>query len=490
MPRYRANLTLYVVGVVLASLFLHVHANIGAASASFTVVVLPDTQNYVAHWASTYQSQLFIEQTRWIAANVAAERIAFVAHEGDLVESGGTYPVEWQRADAAMDVLDGVVPYAAVLGNHDFDQVSNRGGGATSYLSNFGPARYQGYSWYGGSSSNGLNQYQLFQAGGWTFLHLALELEAPDSAIAWAQRILDQHPTLPAIVTTHSYQRDDIGRTPSAQYGGNAGEQIWQKLITRNPRIFIVLNGHFNETDGERHQVSLDDAGLEVFEMMADYQDYPNGGSGYLRLLRFDPANQQIQVRSFSPTLDQYMTDADSEFTFSIDFDQRFAVAAMRPTFTPTPTAAHLIRLPGRVEAENYRLGGSGWGYLDTTAGNSGGVYRNDDVDVERCSDGSPCYDVGYIATGEWLAYNTNVTASGSYVFRSQVSSIYSGKRFHIEVDGVNVTGALTVPNTGSWNTWATVTSPAVALAAGPHTITFVAESSWFNLNYVTVSGQ
>jgi hypothetical protein len=140
--------------------------------------------------------------------------------------------------------------------------------------------------------------------------------------------VLDAHPNIPTIVTTHAYQRDDIGRAPSPDFGGNAGEQIWKKLIRSNPQIFMVLNGHFHEGDGERHQISLNDAGQEVYEIMADYQRYPNGGEGYLRLLQFDPSANQIRVQTYSPKLDQFVVDEDSEFTLSVDFDSRFGPSA------------------------------------------------------------------------------------------------------------------------------------------------------------------
>ena len=48
----------------------------------WTIAVLPDTQG------SYYYSPPFFEsETRWIAANYQAERIAFVLHEGDIVDT-------------------------------------------------------------------------------------------------------------------------------------------------------------------------------------------------------------------------------------------------------------------------------------------------------------------------------------------------------------------------------------------------------------------
>ena len=59
--------------------------------------------------------------------------------------------------------------------------------------------------------------------------------------------------------------------------------------------------------------------------------------------------------------------------------------------------------VPGTIEAEDYDTGGEGVAYHDTTAGNSGGAYRYEDVDIENCSDTGGGYNVGWTAMGEWL---------------------------------------------------------------------------------------
>ena len=77
--------------------------------------------------------------------------------------------------------------------------------------------------------------------------------------------------------------------------------------------------------------------------------------------------------------------------------------------------------VPCRVEAEDYDTGGEGVAYHDTTAGNSGGAYRTDDVDV----DPSTVRHVGYVATGEWIEYTVNVTTAGTYPTSFRVGSWY-----------------------------------------------------------------
>ncbi len=54
-----------------------------ASPLPFTIVALPDTQNY-----SQSYPQIFTSQTQWILSNQASQNIAFVAHEGDITNNG------------------------------------------------------------------------------------------------------------------------------------------------------------------------------------------------------------------------------------------------------------------------------------------------------------------------------------------------------------------------------------------------------------------
>ena len=111
-----------------------------SATEDFTLVALPDTQNYSATYPST-----FTAQTQWIVDQQGSDNIVFVSHLGDITDGGDATPLEWDTADTAMSLLDGHVPYAFAPGNHD-----KVGGTAVQYNAHFGVSRYSGLSWYGG----------------------------------------------------------------------------------------------------------------------------------------------------------------------------------------------------------------------------------------------------------------------------------------------------------------------------------------------------
>ncbi len=278
----------------------------------FTIAVLPDTQ----HYSRKYPDR-FYAQTAWIHEHARTENIVFATQLGDIVNDGAKDMKQWQVAANAMSLLDGVVPWGVAIGNHDFDKPSDRSDGASTFIKHFGPDRFKNAPWYVGAAPSQLSSCQLFSGAGRSFIFLHLQLDAPKKDLAWAEEMLRRYPDRPAIVSTHSYLkgRDGIARNPEPVLKhGNSGEDLWNKLIRKNPQIFMVLCGHQGRTVHYR-QISTNDAGKPVLELLADYQRQPLGGDATLRLLRFEPTRQRIHVRTYSPFRNAYDPDDDSDFT-------------------------------------------------------------------------------------------------------------------------------------------------------------------------------
>ena len=148
--------------------------------------------------------------------------------------------------------------------------------------------------------------------------------------------------------------------------------------------------------------------------------------------------------------------------------------------------------VPGTVQLEAYDAGGEGVAYHDTTSGNSGGAYRQNNVDIEVTTDTGAGYDLKSVKATEWLRYTVNVAAAGTYTFDVRVGSLGAGGTFHIEVNGVDKTGPFVIPNTGGWQTWATVSKAGVSLSAGPQVLRIVmdangASGSIGNMNWLKI---
>ncbi len=159
-------------------------------------------------------------------------------------------------------------------------------------------------------------------------------------------------------------------------------------------------------------------------------------------------------------------------------------------SYTGTPYTGTPVALPKAFAAANFDKGGAGVAYRDLTSGNSGGRYRtSEDVDIVTSSDSSANgYAVNYIQSGEWLNYTVNVPADGKYDLAIRASSNQSTPAaFHIEVDGVNVTGPISVPKTSTWGTFQWVGKQGVNLTQGRRVLKVVADTQYFNMAAVSV---
>ena len=296
---------------------------------SWTLAILPDTQNY-----SRQYPDLFKDQTRWIAANKTRYNIQYVLHVGDLVDSDVSN--QWDAANAALTLLDGVVPYALVPGNHDYGAVWP----ARTTLINayFPPSRFLAWPTFGGVKDAGKieNSYHLFSAGGADWLLLALEWAPRNATVAWANLIADRYPERRIILLTHAYLYADSTRydwaakgtnqlnNPHAyavEYdpdGANDGEELWQKLVKNHPNSTFVFNGHVVQ-GGTSRLASSNDAGHVVHQILANYQAEALGGGAMIRLLEFRPNGKKVQVKTYSPYSGTYKTDPQNQFTLTLD---------------------------------------------------------------------------------------------------------------------------------------------------------------------------
>jgi len=192
----------------------------------------------------------------------------------------------------------------------------------------------------------------------------------------------------------------------------------------------------------------------------------------------------EVRLLSSSNTNKGYILTLSSSGAYCGDYD-----CDASETCTSCPRdCGGCPTIPGRIEAEDYMLGGEGTAYHDTTSGNNGGEYRVDDVDIEATTDVGAGYDVGWTVAGEWLEYDTSVSSGGQYDISARVASGTAGtKTLHIEVDGTDVTGPVSFTDSSGWQSWQDLLVEDISLDAGSHDLRIVMDTSGFNLNYVDI---
>lgn len=244
---------------------------------SFTIAVIPDTQNYLDYTHQTEEGfpfdarEIFYDQMAWIARHSQTEGgdIAFAIAVGDvwqhavrkmdeaharmglkavanslldthLAPDPRTVTVEMPIAREGYAMIAGKLPFAVVPGNHDYDanwsdshfppapDYRNPGdnkypfgqlhyGGLENFNTVFGKntAFFKGKPWYVASYNGGADSASVFTAGGYRFLHIGLEMAPADDVLRWAEAQVKGHPGLPTIVSIHDHLNPDAERKPN-----------------------------------------------------------------------------------------------------------------------------------------------------------------------------------------------------------------------------------------------------------------------------------
>jgi hypothetical protein len=149
-------------------------------------------------------------------------------------------------------------------------------------------------------------------------------------------------------------------------------------------------------------------------------------------------------------------------------------------TFTKPFKGPHILssEAPCTLPMVNFDLGGEGYAFHDADTGNSGDLpYRADNGDktggAVDITDGTDPV-IGWTADGEWLQYTVEVRTGGQYRLEIEQATPNSNGSFRIEVDGVDRTGTVLVPNTGGWGNYGWDTVPTLLnLSEGTHKIKY-----------------
>ena len=323
-----------------------------------SIAVVPDTQFYSRYGEG--QNDMYTKnfpdlpnpydsQMQWIIDHQKDYHLAITQHLGDVVDQV-TVDGQWDLASKSQKKLeDAGVPYAIIPGNHDCHDCVPQWQGKpsdlfSSYQRNFPVSRQAKSSTFQEASPSGLSNFHEFTVAGVKMGSVNLPWHADDAEIAWAGKILDANPKLPTVITSHQIINVDSAGNPLAT---DFGDKLWDKIIRNHPQIFLTINGHHH---GSTNRVLKNDAGLDVFEQLVDFQGAYQGGNGKMSMFEFDFTHNQLSLTSFSPWVVQkpqkQVTPFDhaidksvgATYTVPIDFKKRFE--AFGAEFTPEGSVA------------------------------------------------------------------------------------------------------------------------------------------------------
>jgi hypothetical protein len=302
---------------------------------------------------------------------------------GDLVTNAKTRQ-EWLWADSIFDMLDTAkVPYAIATGNHDYDSLGIRR--LDSMAIYFPKTRLSNNFWWNGkfcdSSKICESGVNTFTAYGNAYGVMTIEAFPRDTITAWAKEYLDTSSNYYNILSTHSYL-DSNNTITSADVtvltGEDMGDSIWKKLRTTDIN-FIVSGDIGGKLNSSGFRVNYTKQKTYCNQFNNDYQleGTSNGGLGYLRIYKFKPIANRIEVRTYSPYLNLYSkTDYRDNFaTYMFTPDSIGKLPNKYIKHALLPTAAKLGYNPDSTTG-NFTV--------DNTAGNKYLIYRGprNDTDI------------------------------------------------------------------------------------------------------------
>ncbi|GAL84854.1 carbohydrate-binding family 6 protein [Sporocytophaga myxococcoides] len=298
--------------------------------------------------------------------------------------------------------------------------------------------------------------------------------------------------------------------------------QTWERYVTSGSKN-LLKEGNINDPDGS-FQVSLDaqsmtsfvgkaPAGFPIVSITAPANNsiFTSPATINITANASDPDGSISKVEFYNGAA-KLGEDASSPYTYSwtnvsagsysitaVATDNSgnkttSAAVAVKVNIPQSPFNGKPHNIPGTIQLEEFDLGGNGYAYFDDTPGSQvtpAVNYRsNEDVEIELCSDEGGGYNIAYIMQNEWLEYTVNVKSSGAYSLDVRAAADGDGKIFHIEVDGIDITGPINIPNTQGWQTWQTVTLRNINLTGGQHKLRLVFDSNYMNLNYLVFNDE
>lgn len=252
---------------------------------------------------------------QWIVDNKESKNIQFVAGLGDITDKNADF--EWDSAIAAIQKMDGVVPYSLIRGNHDDPYLFTTQVSYDSYITQL-DGMYNGVV---------LNTYKAVTIGTLKYLFLNLDHGPSNEVLEWACQVLEAHPDHNVIITTHGYINEEglllhIGNeptlSPSVTSGVNDATAIWNRLVKKYANIVMVVCGHMGDApEGVSFEVEGDN-GNKIQHVLINSQhlDRYYEKSGIVSLFHFSADGTQVQVENYATLVGQHY---GSGFTFTLN---------------------------------------------------------------------------------------------------------------------------------------------------------------------------
>ncbi len=314
---------------------------------AFSIAIIPDTQYYISGYRNG-KYEMFTAQVQWILDHASEQNIQYVVHLGDATDLGDSIPSGWAMAAEAMYPLEVPrkgfphgIPYGVAVGNHDQFAPGHIYGkpfacttiGYNTYfgINHFSPKSYENGGYYGGHyGSDNDCHFDLFDVKeqGYIVVYIEYdnnkEYEDKDGLMTkWASEVLAEYSDRKAIIVSHSILTPGPNPSYNEPFAAFSpqGQRIYD-VVKHHKNVFLMLCGHEGgHGEGYREDVF---EGNTIRSYLSNYQMRPfkstrstgNGGRGLMRLMKFVPEKNYVEISTFTPYTDpiEFEEDGDSKF--------------------------------------------------------------------------------------------------------------------------------------------------------------------------------
>jgi len=274
----------------------------------WSLLVIPDTQHYVDKKKQfnaplSYMADAF----DWIVFVADDLNIKMVQGLGDITEHNifcksdfasecdSEFDSEWENASDIWYKLEGKVPFAPNIGNHD-DQ--------TKFKFYFPEYRFVNEPWWGGNFNGIINSYQLMTIGNEDYLFANMDCPIGcgkrfEHAKKWIDRILFSYQDRMVILATH-----DIWQSPLVR----------EQIIRQHDNIVLTNAGH---TEREKHFIENGPIKGVSNNFVVTFQD-DETEIMLLRFYVFKPLEDKVYFYTYSPITNEFEVDESSQGSFDL----------------------------------------------------------------------------------------------------------------------------------------------------------------------------
>ncbi|MBQ8290600.1 MAG: metallophosphoesterase, partial [Clostridia bacterium] len=329
---------------------------------------------------------------------------SFIFVENESEPGGGHYERsssgtanEWDVAKHAISIMDGVLDYSLIEGNHDGSNTFN------SAFNNDNFAYASQYLNYGGMYNNSINNaWRTFTVGNVKYLIMNIAYRADSAVIEWANEVLgrEEHKDYNVIITTHAYLDCDGTALDSGDINcgtKNSGVYLWEELVSKHANVKLMLSGHVDADKivySQRQGIN----GNTVTQILVNAQslDLHAMGPAMVAMFNFSEDGQKLAIEFYSTVRGLYLKNpkiinlmADAPI---IEEDDGWMGNSIAPTGTGTESDPYIVSSGGNLlwMAEQVAMG---------TSASLDGAYFEQTQDIDL--NGNSIYSIGYYFGGQ-----------------------------------------------------------------------------------------